>query len=238
MGRNSFARRPVLLLALLGLTACAVAAPFSETGTLPEPYHPEPARGVLAAEDVLAITVFGHEELSSPPAGTRVDAEGLVHLAVGESVRVAGLTVSEARGALEASLGRYVKRPSVGLSVLEHAPRSFYLLGEVQESGERDLARPMNALQALGLGLGFKPGADREHVAHLRVVGDELVVRFFDAATPGPEGVFPIRPGDVLFVRQSGSGAFRDQILPILQGIALPVGAIASLVIASEALNQ
>jgi polysaccharide export outer membrane protein len=200
----------------------------------PEP----PTRTTLASDDVLRVVVYGHPELSSPEEGTRIDYEGNVSLPLVGAVRVAGGTVTAATSALEEAASRVLRRPSVAVSVIEYAPRTFTLLGEVQQTGRFDLDRPLTALSALSLGGGFREGADREQVALLRVENDELSVHFFDAATPGPDGYVPVRPDDVLFVRLSGAGTFREQMMPYLQGISSPLGALASLIVVTDRLNQ
>ena len=42
----------------------------------------------------------------------------------------------------------------------------------------------------------------------------------------------------MIFVRQSGAGTFRDQILPYIQGIAPPIAAIASLILVYDRLDE
>ena len=153
-------------------------------------------------------------------------------------VPVSGLTLGQARAAIEGRATIYVRDPAVSVSVLEYAPRQFFVLGAVQTSGAYLLERPLSALQALSYGGGLRVGADHEGVALLRREDDRLEVRFFNAATPGPGGMVGVLPGDVIFVRQTGAGTFQDQVLPYLQGFAPPLSVIASLVLISDGLND
>jgi polysaccharide biosynthesis/export protein len=248
MNRPSPARHPLrlgLLLLLLGLVAGCKGAPPAEGGPVGDRLQgfaelaaPGPTRATLAPDDLLRIVVYGHPDLSSAETGQRVDYQGRVNLPLIGTVAVAGLTVEQARRAIEERAARLLRHASVSLAILEYAPRICHILGEVQLSGAYDLDRPVTALQALALGGGFTEGADREQIAHLRVEKGELIVRFFDGATPGVDGLIAMLPGDLIFVRQSGSGTFRDQILPYVQGVSQPLSAIASLILVVDRLDR
>jgi len=227
-----------LLLAALTLALGACKAPPPAEGGVVDLPPEESARSTLAPDDLVKIVVYGHADLSSGEAGQRVDYQGNVSLPLVGSVPVAGLTVEEARIVLQERVASVVRHASVSVSVIEYAPRVFHVLGEVAHSGAYDLDRPVTALQALALGGGFADGADREKVALLRVEDGELIVRFFDAATPGIDGLIAVHPGDTLFVRRSGSGTFRDQMLPYVQGVSQPLSALASLILVADNLDE
>ena len=228
-------RRAASLFVLVA-AGCS-AAPPAQPGLIPS----APAstlRERLASDDILNVTVYGHLDLSSGRPGSRVDHDGNIDLPLIGPVQVVGLTVSEARDAIAARAARYVSEPRVSVSVLQYAPRMVYVLGTVRVSGGFELARPMTALQALSLGGGFASGADHEEIALLRRRGDELEVSFFNAATPGVDGMVAVEPGDVLFVRRSGAGSFREQILPYLQGLGGPLAALGSLILIADRVDE
>ena len=226
-------------LALL-LCGCASPPPLA-TGTVPatdfdrdrslEPY-------TLGPGDVLRLTVFGHPEIAPPEFPLRIDPQGRLNLPLSGSVELSGLTVEQARGAVETSLSQYLREPAVGLSVEEYAARQAFVLGEVNKPGAFVLDRPLTALQVLSLAGGIAPDGDKDEVALLREQDGELQVHMFNAGTPGLDGLITVHPGDLVFVRQSGPGAFREQILPVLQGIAPIVGSITNLVVLTDALED
>jgi hypothetical protein len=75
-------------------------------------------------------------------------------------------------------------------------------------------------------------------VALLRGGRESLEVYFFNGATPGKDGMVALRPDDFVFVRLSGAGTFRDQLLPIVQSIVPPITGLASLIVVADQLNE
>lgn len=242
---TSFRRacRPNLLAAALLFVlawGCASAPPKVE-GTRewdPTVEDAEPEPWVLGPSDLLLVTVFGHPEHSSPPQGLRLDPEGNLDLPLLGPVALAGLELDEARDLLTEELSAYLKDPRVSITVQEAAGMRIYLLGHLNRPGSYPLDRPLTAMQALSLGGGFATGADHESIALLRRKGDDLVVHYFNAATPGPDGLVPVRSGDVLFIRRHGGGVFQEQIRPFLQGYAGPIASLATLLIAADRVRE
>jgi polysaccharide export outer membrane protein len=195
-------------------------------------------RLVLAPGDRVDVQVLGHPESSTPPNGLVLGPDGAIDLAPLGPLVLAGLAPEEARARLAEAFARYLREPKVAFNVLELAGRRFYVFGEMERPGSFALERGLTALQALTRAGGFRPGADRKHVALLRGTRDGLEVHFFDGATPGTDGMVPIQADDFLFVRLSGAGTFRDQILPIVQSVVPPITGLASLVVVADRLNE
>jgi polysaccharide export outer membrane protein len=193
---------------------------------------------VLAPGDRLSVVVFRHPEVSTPEQGVLVDAEGRLDLPLVGPIAVAGLTAEAARVRLTHELGRYLREPRVSLNLLEPRGRRVYVFGEVERPGAYALDRPLTALEALTLAGGFRPGADRDQVALLRGTREALQVHYFDGATPGPDGMVSVHADDFLFVRLSGAGTFREQILPFVQGIVPPLTGLASLIVLTDRLDE
>ncbi|MEM7310978.1 MAG: polysaccharide biosynthesis/export family protein [Planctomycetota bacterium] len=227
---------PALLAWLLA--SCSAAPPVEEE-TLDVPLQPPiEVRKRLTYDDVLRVDVYPHGELSTGELGRRVDYDGHLDLPLLGPVDVVGLTVDEARVALQARADRFVKNASVAVSVVEYAPRVYYVLGEVETTGPFNMTRPLNALQALSRAGGLTPRADAEEVVLMRVRDDRLTVHRFDARTPDSRGLLAVEPGDLVFVRESGSGTFQRQLMPYLQGLAPPFSAAASLFLVADTLDD
>jgi polysaccharide export outer membrane protein len=223
------------------LLVCAChAPPLPESAPLPPGITGvgEPTRLALAPDDVLQVNVFGYPELSSPEIGQRIDYEGNLSLPLVGPVHVAGMTVEEARHALTEAVSRAVPDPAVSLGVIRYAPRQLYVLGHVRAGGAFDLANPIPALSALALARGFEFGADRSNVALLRVAEGELIVHTFNAETPGVDALIPVQPGDVLFVRRTGSASFREDVMPYLLSMGPPLNGIAAMIIATDRISD
>ncbi len=234
----------VALALALGLGSCTHTPPLVES-TLEHEANaavfaraPEQAAFTLGSGDTLHVHLAGQPDFSAPGVPLRIDPEGKVALPYAGDVPVAGLSVADARALIQERLSEFYVDPALGLTVAEYAAREVHVLGEVQKPGGYVLDRPLDALRALSLAGGVREGGDREHVALLRVEGPDLAVHFFDAATPGLDGMMPVQPGDLLFVRLSKGGAFKEQIVPILQAAAPIFGAITNLVVVSDALEN
>jgi protein involved in polysaccharide export with SLBB domain len=220
--------------------ACVHVPPLAE-GTAPATAFTRegnPAAYTLGPGDTLNVFVYGHADLVDPRVPLRLDPEGRLHLPLSGAIELSGLSIGAARERIETALAAYLVEPAVGLSVAEYAARRAYVLGEVGRPGAIVLDRPLTALQALSLAGGVTEVGDRSNVAIVRVVGEDVQVAFFDAATPGIAGLFVIEPEDLLFVRLSKGGAFREQIVPVLQAAAPIFSSITNLVVIVNALSD
>ena len=229
-------RTATFLLAALAAGCKAPPLPRSTTGV--ETVHSGAPRTPLplGPNDVLHLVVPQRPEFTSEN-GYRVTPAGSILVPIVGAVPVGGKTLEQAKETLEAALAEYVREPAVGLSVIEYGARRVYVLGEVARPGAVTLDRHLTALEVLALAEGLKEGANREHVALLRRHGpDEVEVHFFNAETPGRKAMVTVLPDDVLFVPRSGAGVFRDDTLPILQGIGFTTGQVAAVAVAADQL--
>jgi polysaccharide export outer membrane protein len=194
-----------------------------------DPANPEWSRvadPTLGPNDVLRVVVLHHPELSTVDDGSRVDAQGLLHLPLAGAFDVRGKSVSVLSEEVRSRLTEFVKGPDVTISVVEHGARRFYLLGQVEKPGPQLLDRPLTALQALSYGGRILPGADREEIVLVRNAIQEPTVFAFNVVAPSAEAMIPIRPDDLIFVKRSGTGYFTEELLPILNGLVNATGAL------------
>lgn len=233
-------RTLILPLVLALLAACAAT-------DLPEPTTDLDSRSTVAdwsaftlgPNDLVHVAVFGQPDYSTHPKGQRVSPTGTLSLPVLGSVRVAGMDADQAAAAIEAGLSEYLREPSVSVGVMELSSRRFYLFGEIKQPGPIPMDRPITALEALAMGGGWEPGANRDRVVIVRAhEGDAVEVIEFDAQTPGPDGLVQVRPDDFLFVGKSGVGVFSESMLPYLQGIGMSVGQLANAVFVLDQLGE
>lgn len=189
---------------------------------------------LLGPNDVVRVLVYGQPEFQEGEYGQRVDPSGRLSIPLAGAVFVAGMTIDEARLAVQGALEPYLRAPSVTLSLMEPSSRRIYLLGQVEDPGTYPLDRPLTALQALSLGGGFRRGANREEVCVLRRVGDRFAVARFNAATPGSDGLIAMRGDDMIFVSQTGIGILGEDYLPIFSVLST----LASLVLVTDAIQE
>ncbi|MEL6429461.1 MAG: polysaccharide biosynthesis/export family protein [Planctomycetota bacterium] len=234
-----------LLVALFGLVASACSLrPVPESLEVPPTTlastAPELMR--LGPNDIVRAQVHGYPELSTPETaeltGTRVDPEGTVSLPLVGPVPVAGLTLPEARERVTAAYATYLKEPRLDFSVVEYAARRFYLYGQVAAPGAYPIDRPLNVYQALSIGGGFGPQADREEVVLMRQTPDGVEVHVVDGETPDASGLVALQPEDFLFVRRTGVGRFSEDVLPVLTGVSSSLSSVATLLLIEDRLGD
>ncbi len=229
--------KPFQLIALLVMFACAAPplpqAVAKEDGKFPLASAPVM---VLGTNDVLQVVIPGHPELVNE-RGYSVSVKGAVVLPLCGPVPVAGLSLEEAEARISRSLSEFLVNPVVGLSLISRDSQQVHLLGQLKRPGVMNLDRPTTVLAALANGGGFEFGARRDRVALIRRDADGgCAVHFFNGETPGPDSMRWVHAGDVLFVPRSGVGVFRDEILPILQGIGFATSQLTAVALAADAL--
>jgi polysaccharide export outer membrane protein len=178
-------RRFILfLMAGLGAAGCATRAP-SVGGLDPEPATPY----TLASGDRLRIIVFGQDNLSNVYA---VDGAGRITMPLIGSVPAIGLTTQQLARAIEGHLRQgYVREPRVTVEVDSYRP--FFILGEVQTSGQYPFVSGMTVQTAVAIAGGFAPRARRSSATITRRIGSDTVT----AEVPI---TFPVQPGDTILI--------------------------------------
>lgn len=157
---------------------------FSENATSGAQYR-------LGSGDRLAISVFGHPDLSGE---FEVDASGEIAYPLLGQVSARGHTLEELRGIISDDLNRdFIVDPRVSVEVLNFRP--FYILGQVNAPGSYPYVSGLNVRQAVAIAGGFTRRADQAEVVIVREIenGD---IKY--AATPNA----PVLPGDTVEVRR------------------------------------
>ncbi len=192
------------------------AASFAQTSGQPDPKPataPAPASGpvsfisvpqgyVLNANDQVAVEVFGEEDLRS---NGRLNAEGNLSLPLLGSVRLSGLTLTQAASRLTDLYGRdYLVNPKVNISLLGYAKRRFTILGQVNRPGSYEMPETspggINLLEAIAIAGGYTRIAAPERISVRRE--DRLLK--VDAKRLGKgQGNFRVESGDTITVGES-----------------------------------
>lgn len=205
--------------ACLALTACAgngdqrvgstTFAPTLETAN--EAIDPTYRIG---PSDLLMLKVFQVEALSFDEI--RVDAGGELQLPVVGAIRADGLTAAELARDLEQRLGqRYLRNPSVSVTVMEAASQKITVDGAVAKAGVYTMRGRTSLLQAIAMAEGATRTANLRSVAVFRTVGDQRSVAVFDlAAIRAGQAADPVLMGDDVVVVDTSrlNAAMRDVI--------------------------
>ena len=174
----------------------------------------------IGASDLLKLSVFQVEALSFDEI--RVDAGGQLQLPVIGAVTAQGLTAQELSREIERRLGdRYLRNPSVSVTVMEAASQKITVDGAVTKAGVYTMRGRTTLLQAIAMAEGATRTADLRSVAVFRTQGEQRSVAVFDvSALRAGQMADPILRGDDVVVVDTNrlSAAMRDIIaaLPAL----------------------
>ncbi len=173
----------ILLAPLLGCAGGGYNARFIETRS-DLPY-------TLASGDRLRIIVFGQDSLSNSYS---VDGTGRIAMPLIGTVESNGLTTNELARAIENRLrGGFLREPKVSVEV--EAYRPFFVLGEVNASGQFPYINGMTVQNAVAVAGGFSPRAVKSSADLTRVVNGVPVTSTVPVSQP-------LRPGDTITIRE------------------------------------
>jgi polysaccharide biosynthesis/export protein len=174
----------VLALSLGGCANVNVSTPPQFAASVNAPY-------TLDSGDRLRIVVFGQNNLS---ASYTVDPAGIVTLPLIGGVEARGRTTFEMQKDIEARLRNgYLREPNVSAEIETYRP--FFILGEVQTSGQYPFVAGMTAENAVAIANGFSPRAVQGSVEIARKVRGQEIRATVPLTTP-------LKPGDVVTVRE------------------------------------
>lgn len=167
---------------LLLLSGCGARVPPGVASATPPVYR-------LGPGDKIRVNVFGEETLSREYAIT--SAGELSFPLIGE-MNAAGKSPAELGTELTKRLGAgYIEDPRVSVEMIGYRP--FYILGEVERSGEFPYVTNLSAMQAVALGGGYTYRADRRQVFIRRAGENEERAYRLDEGNP-----VWIMPGDTI----------------------------------------
>ncbi|WP_257314239.1 polysaccharide biosynthesis/export family protein [Geothrix fuzhouensis] len=171
--------------------------------TKPQPYR-------IGPQDILMVTVWDHPELTLPLGQYRTDAatgmvvndSGYMFYPYIGRVKMAGLTVEDARDALTTKLDDVLQRPQVDLKVLAYRSQKVFVSGEVRNPAVYNITDiPFTLTEAINRAGGFLPTADESHVLVSR--GDKTwSLDFLQLLTRGNRiGQILLQDGDSVHVQ-------------------------------------
>jgi protein involved in polysaccharide export with SLBB domain len=162
-----------------------------------------PAGYVLSPNDFVAVEVFGEGDLRTQ---ARLNGEGNLSVPLLGSVRLAGLTLTQAAARLTELYGRdYLVNPKVNVTLVGYARRHFTMLGQVNHPGTFDMPETspggIGLLEAIGIAGGYTRIAAPERISVRR--GNQLLKVNAKRISRGQASEFHIESGDVITVGES-----------------------------------
>ncbi len=165
-----------------------------------------PAGYVLTPNDQIAVEVFGEDDLRT---NGRLNGEGNLSLPLLGSVRLAGLTLTQAASRLTELYGRdYLVSPKVNVTLVGYAKRRFTVLGQVNRPGSYEMPEGspggIDLLEAVALAGGYTRIAAPERISVRREgnSGDQVLRVNAKRVAKGSSG-FRVLPGDTITVGES-----------------------------------
>lgn len=126
--------------------------------------------------DILRIVTWKEPDLSMESTMVRLD--GKITFPLLDDVQAAGLSTMALKRVIEQGLSRFVEAPQVTVTILETVSQKFYILGEVQKTGEFALVKSMTVLQAFAVAGGFTEWASKNEIILVRKVdGQDTITR-------------------------------------------------------------
>ena len=157
----------------------------------------------LSANDVISVTVYQEEELTTK---TIIDKNGMVMLPLLGQVKISGMTVGDAQARIQQLYNKdYLVNPQVNLIVEQFAKRRFAVLGQVQKPGSFDFPQneSVNLLEAIAMAGGYTRLGAPSKVDVKRIENGSPKIYQLDAGDMSKDAKkksFEILPDDVITV--------------------------------------
>lgn len=150
-----------------------------------------------------------------------IGTDGYVNLPYAGSVKLAGLTIEEAKQVLTAKFGRYIKIPDMSIIVTNYGPRKVQVLGEVNAPGTVELASDdMNVLAAISKAGWVTTYGRIKKVQVIRINDGVMYVKeanikdYIEKHDISQN--FALEDGDILYIPKSNKIDFHKDVLPLI----------------------
>lgn len=174
---------------------------------------------VLGPGDVLAISVWGFEELQAKDMIIRPD--GKIAFPLAGELQAAGLTSLALTQQLTSSLAEYVVNPLVTVNIQKYRTTRVYVLGEVAKPGMYEIDKDHTVLDAIGIAGSYTRDAAKKkvHIISKDNPNQPQKVNLLDILEKGDiTQNISLKEGDVVYLTKNNRVEFAKDILPFLTG--------------------
>lgn len=194
-------KKSLLLLTVICFLAGATAA-IAQQQRAPRLTTVTEERYRLQPGDVFEVQFRYSPEFNQTVA---VQPDGYVSLEVGGDLKVAGLTIEQARAAILKKAAMRLQDPVATIVLKEFQKPYFVIAGEVSLPGRIEMRERVTALQAIMLAGGMKEGARSSQVVVFRRINtDTAEVKLLNLKnihrTADLENDLTLQPGDMVYV--------------------------------------
>ena len=194
-------KKSLLLLISICLLASATAA-IAQQQTAPRLTTVTEERYRLQPGDVFEVQFRYSPEFNQT---VTIQPDGYISLEVGGELKVAGLTIEQARAAILKKAATRLQDPIATIVLKEFQKPYFVIAGEVSVPGKIEMRERVTALQAIMLAGGMKETARSSQVVVFRRINtDTAEVKLLNLksirSTADLENDLTLQPGDMVFV--------------------------------------
>ena len=143
---------------------------YSQSATSESP----PSVYIIGSGDILEIVTWKEPDFSREEVIVRID--GNISFPLLDDVPAAGKTPTQLKFEIQNRLSDYVTEPHVTVTLRNPASKRFYILGEVNSTGEYPLTKNLTALQAFARAGGFTEWASKKEILVIRRIGGKDTV--------------------------------------------------------------
>ena len=190
MGKKLLALAWVVTILVPGL---AMRPALAQQPGAPETY-------VLGPGDTLEIVIYGEADLSRT---VTVKPDGAISLPLLGEVKAAGKTTTQLAADLTRAYSRYLKQPSISVTVRELRVDRIYILGQVSRPGEYQLRPGAGIMELLASAGGPTNRADLAKVVVMRGRIEATQLNLLEAFAVNKNPEFRLVAGDVLFIPET-----------------------------------
>ena len=174
----------------------------------------------LAKYDIITIMALGHTKDIGENEIT-IGVDGMAALPYVGNVKLAGLTLDEARRVIYNKLSQYYKLPELNVSIKSYGARKVYVMGNVQLPGIKEMnVDNMNTYAAISSAGGVDNKGRSKHIQLIRQIEGVLYYREIniDAFVKKHDlsQNIQLEDGDIVYVPDSGKIIFNEDIAPYI----------------------
>lgn len=185
----------------------------------------------LTKYDVISLNIVGFPEGLGYDTGSSsnellIGPDGRAAIPYIGNVKLAGLTLNEAKALIQSKLSEYIRIPSMSVSVKTYGKRKIYVMGEVAKPGIQELdIDSLNAYAAITSAGGFTKRGRSTRVQVLRVIDDtmyytQLNMKTYVKRHDMTQNVV-LQDGDIVYVPKSNGIRWNEDVLPYVSAWAL-----------------
>ena len=159
-------------IALLHGQAPTAAVPGNQPPPSPTSWR---TRFELGPGAVVNFSLYGRPELDRP--GFRISPDGTISYLEAQNIKVAGLSLDEARLAIEKGLSTSFRSPRVIITPQEVGSKRYTILGKVVNRGVVTLERPITLVEAIAHAGGIETGLFEKNTVELADLDRSFISR-------------------------------------------------------------